>query len=297
MRGPRAFRASPTRACAGPTDYAGYLRMAVERSLERCGVDSFDLLMLHNPDRRGFESPDVWDALRGLRDEGLTRALGLAPGPANGFTLDVIGCFERYGELIDWAMLILNPLEPWPGELALAAASEHDIRVLTRVVDYGGLFHDDVLPGHEFPDHDHRGFRPDGWVEAGREKLERIRPIAERHGLTPLQLACAWNLAHPAVECVAPTLIQEPGPAAKPIERKREELARVPAAPVLSDEELAEIRAVGDNTGSMLLKGATPDHDGDERPDRWGLTPEQSELAARWRIDPERDLRKSAAPA
>ncbi len=281
----------------GPADYAGYLRMAVERSLERCGVDSFDLLMLHNPDRRGFESPDVWDALRGLRDEGLTRSLGLAPGPANGFTLDVIGCFERYGELIDWAMLILNPLEPWPGELALAAASEHDIRVLTRVVDYGGLFHDDVLPGHEFPDHDHRGFRPDGWVEAGREKLERIRPIAERHGLTPLQLACAWNLAHPAVECVAPTLIQEPGPAAKPIERKREELARVPAAPVLSDEELAEIRAVGDNTGSMLLKGATPDHDGDERPDRWGLTPEQSELAARWRIDPERDLRKSAAPA
>ena len=281
----------------GPADYAGYLRIAVERSLERCGVDSFDLLMLHNPDRRGFESPDVWDALRGLRDEGLTRALGLAPGPANGFTLDVIGCFERYGELIDWAMLILNPLEPWPGELALAAASEHDIRVLTRVVDYGGLFHDDVLPGHEFPDHDHRGFRPDGWVEAGREKLERIRPIAERHGLTPLQLACAWNLAHPAVECVAPTLIQEPGPAAKPIERKREELARVPAAPVLSDEELAEIRAVGDNTGSMLLKGATPDHDGDERPDRWGLTPEQSELAARWRIDPERDLRKSAAPA
>ena len=281
----------------GPADYAGYLRIAVERSLERCGVDSFDLLMLHNPDRRGFESPDVWDALRGLRDEGLTRALGLAPGPANGFTLDAIGCFERYGELIDWAMLILNPLEPWPGELVLAAASEHDIRVLTRVVDYGGLFHDDVLPGHEFPDHDHRGFRPDGWVEAGREKLERIRPIAERHGLTPLQLACAWNLAHPAVECVAPTLIQEPGPAAKPIERKREELARVPAAPVLSDEELAEIRAVGDNTGSMLLKGATPDHDGDERPDRWGLTPEQSELAARWRIDPERDLRKSAAPA
>src|SRR5215207_7731803 len=66
-----------------------------ERSLERCGVDSFDLLLLHNPDRRGFESPEVWEALRELRDDGLTRALGLAPGPANGFTLDAIGCFER----------------------------------------------------------------------------------------------------------------------------------------------------------------------------------------------------------
>ena len=95
---------------------------------------------------------------------------------------------------------------------------------------------------------------------------------------------------------VAPTLIQEPGDGAKPIERKREELAGVPAEPVLSDEEIAEIRAVGDNRGSMLLKGATPDHEGEERPDRWELAPEHAELAARWGIDPERDLRKSAAP-
>ena len=264
----------------GPGRATGdYLRMAVERSLERCGVDAFDLLLLHNPDRRGFESPEVWEALARLREDGLARELGVAPGPANGFTLDLIGCFERYGELIDWAMLILNPFEPWPGELALDAAVRHDVRVITRVVDYGGLFHDDVLPGHRFDSHDHRGFRPEGWVEAGRERLERIRPIAERHGLTPLQLACVWNLAHHAVECVAPTLIQEPGPDAKPIERKRDELAARARGAVLSDEEVVEIRAVGDNRGSMLLKGATPDHEGEERPDRWAVRPEQAELA------------------
>ncbi|HET8822279.1 MAG TPA: aldo/keto reductase [Thermoleophilaceae bacterium] len=280
----------------GPDEYGAYLRMATERALERCGAGSFDVLLLHNPDRRGFESPEVWEGLRALRDEGLAKALGVAPGPANGFTLDVIGCFERYGELIDWAMLILNPFEPWPGELALDAAAAHGVKVLTRVVDYGGLFHDDVLPGHGFGGHDHRGFRPPGWVEAGRERLERIRPIADRHGLTPLQLACVWNLAHHPVECVAPTLIQEPGPDAKPIERKREELAAVPTGPVLMDEEVAEIRAVGENRGSMLLKGATPDHEGDERPDRWELGPEHAELAARWGIDVE-DLRKTAAAA
>jgi aryl-alcohol dehydrogenase-like predicted oxidoreductase len=279
----------------GPEGYRDYLRMAVERSLERCGVDSFDLLLLHNPDRRGFESPEVWDALRELRDEGLALELGIAPGPANGFTLDVIGCFERYGELIDWSMLILNPFEPWPGELALGAAAENGVKVLTRVVDYGGLFHDDVLPGRAFEPHDHRGFRPEGWVEAGRERLERIRPIAERHGLTPLQLACVWNLSHDVVRSVAPTLIQEAGADAKPIERKREELAAVPAQPVLSDEEVAEIRAVGDNRGSMLLNGATPDHEGEERPDRWELAPEHVELATRWGIDPERDLRRNVA--
>ena len=97
-----------------------------------------------------------------------------------------------------------------------------------------------------------------------------------------LQLACAWNLAHAAVDCVAPTLIEEPG-AAKPIERKREELAGVPAHSPLTVEEVAEIRAIGDNTGSMALKGASPDHDGEERADRWRLDPEQTELAGRWR--------------
>jgi aryl-alcohol dehydrogenase-like predicted oxidoreductase len=294
--GPRGYPRFTDPRLRGPDGYRDYVRMATERSLERLGVDSFDLLLLHNPDRRGFESPAVWEALREVRDEGLTRLLGVAPGPANGFTLDVIGCFERYGEVIDWAMLILNPLEPWPGELAVAAAPRHDVKVITRVVDYGGLFHDDVLPGHEFPPGDHRGFRPDGWVEAGRERLERMRPYAERHGLTALQLACAWNLAHGGVECVAPTLIQEAGAEAKPIERKREELAGVPAGRVLSPAEVTEIRAIGDNHGCMALKGATPDHEGDERPDRWPVGPELARIAERWGIDPERDLRRLAAP-
>jgi hypothetical protein len=37
------------------------------------------------------------------------------------------------------------------------------------------------------------------------------------------------------------------------------------------DELVVEIRAIGDNCGSMLLKGATPDHEGEDRPDRWAL--------------------------
>jgi aryl-alcohol dehydrogenase-like predicted oxidoreductase len=264
--------------------------MATERSLERCGTDAFDLLLLHNPDRTGFTSEAVWDALEGVRTAGLTRLLGVAPGPANGFTLDVIGCLERFGERIDWAMLILNPLEPWPGELALAAAAAHDVRVITRVVDYGGLFHDDVLPGHPFPEWDHRTFRPQGWIERGRERLEAMRPIAARHGMTALQLACAWNLAHAPVRCVAPTLIQEPGAGARPIEDKRAELAAVASLPPLSPEEVAEIRAIGDNTGSMALKGAAVGFDGAPAADRWPLTDDLSAVAGRWGIVPERDL-------
>ncbi len=225
-----------------------------------------------------------------LREAGLTRLIGVAPGPANGFTLDVIDCLERFGDRIDWAMLILNPLEPWPGELALPAARAADVKVIARVVDYGGLFHDDVLPGHEFARGDHRGFRPPGWVEAGRERMERLRPFADRHGLTMLQLACQWDLAQAPVSCVAPTLIQEAGDDAKPVEAKRAELAAVPSSVVLSADEVAEIRAIGDNHGCMALKGAVPDFEGEERPDRWALTPEYVEVGARWGIDPARDL-------
>jgi len=281
----------------GEEEYADYIKMAAERSLKRCGVRQFDLLMLHNPDRIGYTSAAVWEGMTAIRDAGLTRMLGLAPGPANGFTLDVIDCLERYGELIDWAMIILNPLEPWPGELVLGAAQANDVSLIARVVDYGGLFHDDVLPGHSFAEHDHRMFRPEGWIEAGRERLEQMRPIARAHGMSMLQLACAWDLAQTPVCCVAPTLIQEPGPRARAIEDKRAALAAVPeliARAPLSAEELRRLRELGENTGCMALKGANPAHEGPARPDRWGLDGDLEALAGRWGIDPARDLRHAA---
>ncbi len=288
--GPRGFPRFTDPGLRGPDAYADYLRMATERSLERCGVDAFDLLLLHNPDRTGYTSQAVWQAMDALRADGLATAIGVAPGPANGFTLDIIDCLERFGALIDWAMVILNPLEPWPGELVLPAAAASGVRVLTRVVDYGGLFHGDIHAGHEFAKGDHRRFRPDGWVERGLERLERMLPIAQRHGLSPLGLACQWNLAHHTVACCVPTLIQEAGHDARPVEDKRADLAATPAETVLSAQEVEEIRLIGDNSGSMTLKGGVPDHEGAERPDRWPLTEELAAVGSRWDIDPYRDL-------
>ena len=56
--------------------------MATERSLERCGVDAFDLLLLHNPDRTGYTSEAVWDALDGRARRGPdARGSASRPGP------------------------------------------------------------------------------------------------------------------------------------------------------------------------------------------------------------------------
>jgi len=276
--------------------YLDYVRMATEKSLERCQTDRFDCLMLHNPDSIGYSSDTVWNAMHRMQEEKLTSLLGAAPGPANGFTLDLILCFERFAELLDWAMIILNPLEPWPGSLALPAAEKHQINLITRVVDYGGVFHDDVKPGHEFGPRDHRTFRQEGWVDAGAAKLEQMRPIAERHGLTMLQLACLWNLAHASVKSVVPTLIQEVGSTAKPIEAKLDELAALPEV-ILSEEEVQLIGDIGNNKGCMALKGGSPVHSGDPLPDQWSLNTDLLDVAARWKIAPEQDLVRTHAAA
>src|SRR6478672_13024480 len=128
--GAKGFPRFTDRRLRGERDYASYIRMATERSLRRIGAERFDLLLLHNPDRTGYTSAAVWEGMTAVRDAGLTRLLGVAPGPANGFTLDLIDCFERFGELIDWAMIILSPMEPWPGELVLDAAASASVQVI-----------------------------------------------------------------------------------------------------------------------------------------------------------------------
>lgn len=272
-----------------PSEYKSYLRMAAEKSLERCQTDKFDVLMLHNPDSIGYSSDVVWNAMADLKSEGLTDKLGVAPGPANGFTLDILLSFERFEELIDWAMIILNPLEPWPGQMLLPGAEKHNVDLITRVVDYGGLFHDDVKPGHAFGQGDHRTYRPEGWVEAGYEKIEKMRDIAEAHGLTMLQLACLWNLSQTRVKGVVPTLIQEAGENAKPIEDKLDELASMPEVQ-FTEEEIERIREIGDNKGCMALKGGNPEHEGDALADRWQLNPDLESVGETWGIKPTEDL-------
>ena len=124
--------------------------------------------------------------------------------------------------------------------------------------------------------------------------MSGMREIAARKGLTMIQLACQWNLAHEAVHCVVPTLIQELGDGARPVEAKRAELAGLPAELRLSPEDVERIRALGDNTGSMALKGASPAFAGEERPDAWALDARLGEVARRWGIEPERDLTLAA---
>lgn len=279
-----------------PKEYRDYLFSAAEKSAERCRIDAFDLLLLHNPDSVGYSSDVVWTAMAELKEQGLAKKVGVAPGPANGFTLDMLLCFERFQEIVDWAMIILNPMEPWPGRMALPGSERFGVDIMARVVDFGGIFHDDVKPGHPFGPSDHRTYRPAGWVEAGCDKLERMRPYAEKYGVTPLQLACLWNLAFPSVKSVVPTLIQELGEGVKDIEAKLDELATIPEIQI-SIEDREAIEAIGDNANCMALKGGSPEHAGDPVADRWGLNADLAATAEKWGINPDADLVHAHATA
>lgn len=264
-------------------DFTAYMEMACRKSLERCGVEYFDLVMLHNPDEIGYTSDAVWDGMKHLKSQGLTRMLGIAPGPANGFTLDLIHCFEKFGECIDWAMLIFNPLEPWPTHLLLPACQKAGIRVLTRVVDYGGVFHGTLSADHAFRPGDHRTYRPEGWVGAGLAKWEKMKHLADKYSLTPLQFSAIWCLSQAPVESVVPTFIQEAGENAAPIEDLICQFANLPSVRFTA-AEVEEIRAIGDNTGCMTLKGASKRHETSQRADEWPMREDLLEVARRWNL-------------
>src|ERR1044072_9169466 len=74
--GPRGFPRFTDPGRRGPDEYAGYLRMATERSLERLDADRFDLLLLHNPDRIGYSSEAGWGGRGGLGGAGVAGERG-----------------------------------------------------------------------------------------------------------------------------------------------------------------------------------------------------------------------------
>ncbi len=168
-------------------------------------------------------------------------------------------------------MIILNPLEPWPGELCLGAAAaarragDHAGRRLRRAV-----LRRSACPARSWPAATTAGSARPAGSRRGRERLDAMRPIAERAGLTMIQLACQWNLAHGPVACVVPTLIQEVGRRRPPGRGQARRAGRAARPSCASPTRTSTtIRPIGDNTGCMALKGASPEHAGEERPDRW----------------------------
>ena len=189
-------------------------------------------------------------------------------------------------------MIILNPLEPWPGELVLDAAGgrrrerDHARRRLRRPVPRRRAARPRVRRRTTTA-----GSAPRAGCEAGREKLERMRPY--RRAPRP-DACCSWRAR--GTSRSPPVALRrahaDPGGAARgarPIEDKRAELAAARRSAGASSARRSSRRSARSATTAarMALKGASPEHEGaaaarplgagrgaDRRwPARWGIDP------------------------
>jgi D-threo-aldose 1-dehydrogenase len=163
------------------------IRHSVEESLERVGVDQFDILHLHDPDDH-FEQASTtgYRALSTLRADGKVQAIGAGMNRTPVLTklvrdcdLDVILLAGRYTLLDQASMDDLLPM-----------CARRDTSVIV-----GGVFNSGILidpqPGTTFD-----------YVPAPPEVLDRarrIRGVCARHDVPMAAAAVQFPLAHPNV--------------------------------------------------------------------------------------------------
>ena len=146
-----------------PPDHAGRERRTLERSLTDLGIDHLDLWLVHWPPH-GEATPATWAAFRELRDEGLTRAIGVS----NYSIAQIDELIAATGEA---PAINQIPWSPTDFDPALVAA------------------------------HAERGVAIEGYSPFKRSDLEHpaLVAAAAAHGVTTRQVVLRWHLDHGVV--------------------------------------------------------------------------------------------------
>ncbi|WP_345800878.1 aldo/keto reductase [Microbacterium sp. AZCO] len=169
----------------------GILR-SVEDSLERTGLDRFDILYLHDPDDH-FEqaSTEGIAALIELREQGVVRAVGAGMNHAAPLAelirradVDILMCAGRFTLLDDEALADLLPL-----------AEERGVAVVAAAVYNSGL----LSTPRPAPD---AFYNYEPAPPALLARANAIADLCEEHGVTLPEAAIAYPLRHPAVATV-----------------------------------------------------------------------------------------------
>ena len=182
-----------------------YLRLAVDRCLERLETDYLDVLQIHNVKMEQVRQPELWATLRELRREGKLRAWGAAFGPAIGWLYEAVELLEREPD-IDTIQMIWNVLEQHPGTSMIEAARAHAPNCCfnVRVTHASGMLEGKYSKDTTFPENDHRRHRPRSWLVNGLRKVRTLDFLAER--MTLGQAALKWLLAEPRVVTTLPNI-------------------------------------------------------------------------------------------
>jgi aryl-alcohol dehydrogenase-like predicted oxidoreductase len=218
------------------------LRAEVEASLRRLRVERIDLYQMHWPAEDGTPVEEYWQLFHDLKREGKIRAAGLSNH--NIFQLEEA---EQIGA-VDAIQPPFNLIHRDAADDVLLWAREHEAGAIVYSPMASGLLTGSftaeraarLQPG------DWRAGHPDFTAPAVSANLalaDALRPVAERHGVTPAAVAVAWTLAFPGVTGAivgarSPQQVDGWLPAAT-LELKDDDLADIAAA----------IRATGAGTG------------------------------------------------
>lgn len=181
---------------------ADQVRLAAEKSLKRLNRDRVDLLQLHWRDP-SIEIEETWTAMAELVDDGLVRYIGVS-----NFDQKLIERCEKVRHVDSlqphFSMLFRrgqDDLFPFceANGTGIIAYGPLAYGLLTGTMDENTTFSEDDWRGggHGVRYYEHL-FAP-GVFEHQLEKVEALRPIAKRIGISLPQLALAWTFHQPGV--------------------------------------------------------------------------------------------------
>jgi aryl-alcohol dehydrogenase-like predicted oxidoreductase len=182
-----------------------YIRMAVDRCLERLETDYLDVLQIHNVKMEHVRDAELWETLRGLQRDGKVRSWGAAFGPAIGWLYEAVELCEREPD-IGVIQMIWNILEQHPGTAMIEAArrSAPGCAFTIRVTHASGMLEGHYTEQTVFGEHDHRRHRPRSWLINGLQKIRTLDFLTTDRTLG--QAAVSWLLAEPAVVSTLPNI-------------------------------------------------------------------------------------------
>jgi aryl-alcohol dehydrogenase-like predicted oxidoreductase len=227
------------------------LRAEVEASLRRLQVDRIDLYQMHWPAEDGTPAEEYWQTFADLKREGKVRAIGLS-----NHDLCQLEAAESIAN-VDAIQPQFSLIHRDAADDVLLWAREHETGVIVYSPMASGLLTGAFTAWRaaRLDPGDWRRGHPDFTGPALTANLalaHALRPVAERHGVTPAAIAVAWTLSFPAVTGAivgarSPEQVRGWLPAAT-LELKEDDLAEIAAA----------IHATGTGTGPASPAPAAP---------------------------------------
>ena len=133
---------------------------------------------------------------------------------------------------------VYNMLEQTPGNELINAGIKNNVGILVRVPDASGILTGKVNADTKIDEKDHRSVRKGEWIKASLQKVELLKPIAERNGLNITELAIKFILSKNGISSVFPTVISE---------EEIENFASMSDGKYLNDSDMAEIDELYNN--------------------------------------------------